>query len=176
MAKIRVNKSLARAEAVRQVTPLVDTVTGQVLSAAKRMAPSGSHMSGSGTPKRGRRLSASLQSKQVGKGAVVSFRVGSTVAYAASEHQGSQAHTIRGKGHSLKFRWARGDQLVIARGRGRIGSRRPRRGKDGFFYLRVVRHPGNKRPVRYLTTPLAFYGRAHGFKVTTRAVSRSFLP
>jgi hypothetical protein len=103
----------------------------------------------------------------------VHVRVGADKNYAATVHQGSSAHTIRSRsGKMLKFRWERGDFLVAAR----AGRRRGNRRTGQFHYFVKVNHPGNKRPVRYLTTPLQMFGRANGFRVTTSGVNRMFLP
>jgi hypothetical protein len=59
----------------------------------------------------------------------------------------------------------------------RAGRRRGNRRTGQFHFFIKVRHPGNKRPVRYLTTPLGLYGRANGFKVTMMGtVNRTHLP
>lgn len=100
----------------------------------------------------------------------ITARVGSRKDYAASMHQGSDTHPIplRSGGKVLKFRWDRGAFLVAGKGK------RPRRGQ--FFFFVRVKHPGNKRPVRYLTTPMVQFGRANGFRTSTSPVSRSRLP
>lgn len=92
--------------------------------------------------------------------------VGARKKYAETAHQGSKAHIIRGKGRMLKFRWERGNLLMQHRGRGR---------RD-FFYFKSVRHPGNKRPVRYLTTPLSLVARRNGFLVFGVGRGRRRLP
>lgn len=73
----------------------------------------------------------------------------------------------------LKFRWARGDFLVAARAGRRRGSSRL---TGRFHYFVSVRHPGNKRPVRYLTTPLALFGRINGFVILGVGRGRTRLP
>lgn len=98
----------------------------------------------------------------------VKSQVGSSVNHAATIHQGSFPHVILSRrGRTLKFRWERGDFLIRARQRGIRG---------GFHYFAQVRHPGNKRPVRYLTTPLHMFGRLHGFRVSTVGWGRTRLP
>lgn len=93
-------------------------------------------------------------------------RVGSRKKYAATVHQGSRPHEIRAGGKMLRFKWDRGEFLL----------RRSIRGNRlTFFFLRVM-HPGNKRPVRYLTTPMHMFGRANGFRTTSQPVSRTRLP
>jgi len=167
MARVKTNLA-AKIRAAQTVgVPLVARTTAQVLSGAKRLAPKGSHLSGSGVRHKGRQLQPSLHSNmEVGSLRIRAF-IGSKVDHAATVHQGSKAHTIRSKGKMLKFRWDRGNAILAARGR---------RGRGGFFYFQKVRHPGNKRPVRYLTTPLAMFGRMNGFRVSTLGVSRTRLP
>lgn len=136
------------------------------------MAPRGNHLSGSNRPKPGPTLQASLRMDM----AVTVFEeiatVGSKNNYAASEHQGSRAHLIRSRGGKLlTFQWERGALLLHARS-GRRG--RPRRSM--YFRFEQVNHPGNKRPVRYLTTPMHLYGRKNGFRTSSTSVSRSRLP
>ena len=81
-------------------------------------------------------------------------------------------HYIRGHGKRLKFVWERGNLLVSARSSGRLRGRGPSRRLrrvGPYFLFKAVHHPGNKRPVRFLTTPLYMYGRLAGFRVTTTA-------
>ena len=176
MARININQSKKIAHAHKVTAPYIHRTSDLILHGARQMAPRGSHMSGSGKRRAGRQLFASLKRTTASTATTITDSVGSTVNHAATVHQGSESHTIQAKGKLLKFRWDRGDQLVIARRRGRIGSKRPRPGKDGFFYFIRVRHPGNKRPVRYLTTPMFLFGRARGFRVDAWPVGRSRLP
>jgi hypothetical protein len=104
----------------------------------------------------------------------VAERIGSRKDYAATVHQGSSAHAIRAKGKMLKFEWERGNIRIVTRRGGRRVRGKPGRGR--FFYFLKVRHPGNKRPVRYLTTPMHLFGRINGFRTTSRPVGRSRLP
>jgi hypothetical protein len=101
--------------------------------------------------------------------------IGSQKQYAASAHQGSQPHYINSRGKMLKFEWERGN--IAVRARGRRGRVRGRAGPAGnyFFFVRV-RHPGNKRPVRYLTTPMHMFGRMNGYRTTSSRVNRTRLP
>lgn len=110
---------------------------------------------------------------------MITDRVGSTKNYAATVHQGSEAHYIHGRGKMLKFQWERGNLLLAARRSGRISGRGRSsrlRSRGNFFFFATVHHPGNKRPVRYLTTPMHLYGRMNGFRTTSTPVSRSRLP
>lgn len=143
------------------------------------MAPRGNHLSGSGARHRGLQLVPSLHINMRSTVNTIVETVGSKADHAAAVHQGSSPHTIRGGGKLLKFQWERGNLLLAARASGRISgsgpSRRLRR-RGGFFYFLTVRHPGNKRPVRYLTTPMHMFGRLNGFRTTSTGVSRSPLP
>lgn len=176
MARIRLNQTKVISSAHKAAGPHIKRTSELILGAARRMAPSGNHLSGSGRRQQGQKLKASLVNEvRTGVDYIVRS-VGSRKNYAASEHQGSEPHVIRGKGKMLKFKWERGDMLVTARRRGRISSRYPRRNKNGFFYFVKVKHPGNKRPVRYLTTPMHLFGRMRGFRTDSWPVGRSRLP
>lgn len=123
--------------------------------------------------RRGDRLEQSIYSQFRSDPRQVVMRIGAKAQHAATIHQGSQAHVIRSRrGKMLKFRWERGDFLVAARSGRRRGNRRTGR----FHYFLRVRHPGNKRPVRYLTTPLTLYGRRGGFEVRAFGQGRTRLP
>jgi hypothetical protein len=97
----------------------------------------------------------------------VIFEVYNTADHAATVAVGSQAHDIRPK--TAKILAFHSERFAFARKRAGKSAR-------ALFYARKVRHPGNKRPVRFLQTPLAMYGRKHGFKVTTVANNRGRLP
>lgn len=146
---------------------MVRRTSRQILTGARRLAPRGSHTSGSGTRSPGQELRGNLRILERVTPTQVMALIGSRKVYAATVHQGSRAHVIRGKrGKQLKFRWDRGNALMRVR----------RQGSRQFFYFEKVRHPGNKRPVRYLTTPLVLFGTANGFKVSTVPVVRTRLP
>jgi len=173
MARIRWNNHQIILTAQRFTVPLVRRVGQEVLIGARHLAPRGSHLSGSGKAKTGEPLSPSIHMNMTVNTIRVSSVVGSRVSHAATVHQGSKAHIIRSKGGKmLKFRWDRGDFLVAAR----AGRRRGNRRTGQFHYFMRVRHPGNKHPVRYLTIPLAMFGRINGFRVSTTAVNRTRLP
>lgn len=173
MARVRLDSPQITLTAQRFTLPLMDRVTAQILRGAKRLAPEGDHRSGSGAVKKGTPLGFSLHSSMTVGPNRIRSEVGSLVKHAATVHQGSKAHIIRSKrGKTLKFRWDRGDFLVAAH----AGRRRGNRRTGAFHYFLKVRHPGNKNPVRYLTTPLAMFGRINGFRVTTVAAGRSRLP
>lgn len=174
MARIRLNRPQIDITARRAGGDLVRHTVRQIEGGARALIPIGDHRSGSGAPARDITLLSSVYSQVDSNSRFVSGRVGADTTHAATVHQGSKAHTIRSRGGKmLKFRWARGDFLVAARAGRRRGSSRL---TGRFHYFLSVRHPGNKRPVRYLTTPLAMFGRANGFRVTTVAVGRGRLP
>lgn len=166
MARVRFDQHQIVLTAQRFTRPLVERVSQEVLIAARHLAPRGSHLSGSGAPKRGVPLVPSIHRDMSMTMGRVRARIGSKQDHAATVHQGSKAHVIRSRGGGmLKFRWDRGDFLVAAR----AGRRRGNRRTGQFHYFVKVRHPGDKRPVRYLTTPLRMFGRINGFRVTTSA-------
>jgi hypothetical protein len=94
------------------------------------------------------------------------FDIGSPLNYAATVHQGSTAHRIVASGKPMTFFWHRA----------RFISRTQRLRSDPQVWFWSVRHPGNKRPNRFLTTPLQQFGRAANFRVRTERASRGFLP
>lgn len=115
------------------------------------------HLSGSRRRKPGQTLAAAIyetpQKMSIGN---IEQSVVSPKEYSMSEHEGSKAHRIRGRGTKvLKFYWRK------RRARTSGGFRRYRPSQASFFD--VVRHPGNKKPVKFLTTPLAVAARANGF-------------
>lgn len=169
MGRVQLDKAQVLLTAQRFATPLVAKTTRQVFVGAKRLVPKGDHLSGSGKRRSGQTLNQSLKdSIDVGT-RYVTGTVGSSKRYAATTHQGSKPHIIRSeRGKQLKFEWDRGYFLLNRKGKRRTGTR--------FFFFESVQHPGNKRPVRYLTTPLHQFGRLNGFRVTTVGVSRSRLP
>lgn len=162
---------------IRLATPLVQKTGQEILDGARHLAPEGDHMSGSGRPRAGPRLQSAFYSTtghalRPGVSQIV-MRIGNRADHASTVHQGSQAHIISSRSAKmLKFRWDRGDFLVAAR----AGRRRGNRRTGGFHYFLRVHHPGNKRPVRYLTTPLQLFGRMNGFRVSTVGTGRSRLP
>lgn len=161
MARVVWNRPEVVAAPRRVALPLVQLTTRQVYAASRRMAPRGNHMKGSGKRQPGQPLRPSIFAKvDVGTNRVRGI-VGSRREYAATAHEGSRPHIIRAKGKMLKFRSDRLDFLAAARTGRRGGNKR----RGGFYYAVSVRHPGNKRPVRYLTTPLFLYGQTNGFRV-----------
>lgn len=175
MARVNLSNHEKVLTAHRLAGPLVRKTSNQIVQAARRMAPNGDHTSGSGVRKPGLPLNQSLgvasTESTVNR---IAERVGSRNNYAATAHQGSSPHVIRGHGKMLKFEWERGNINVTVR---RNGRKRGRAGAAGnYFFFKMVHHPGNKRPVRYLTTPMHLYGRMNGFRTTSTPVSRSRLP
>lgn len=139
----------------------------QVQDAGKAMAPRGSRTHGSGRTDSRPSLASSWFIRGSETARYVTYEVGNTAIHAMTVAVGSQPHDIRARGskpmafYSERF-------ALIRRARGRT----PR----ALFFAWKVRHPGNKRPVRYLQTPLASYGRRAGFKVTNLISTRSRLP
>lgn len=160
IAKVRTANSLALRHHQRVVNHIYD--------GARFMVPRGSHLSGSGKRRPGQTLGQSIKTVAQHRPLMLVTKIGSDKEYAASEHQGSSPHYINAKNKMLKFEWERGSLLVKARSRGRR--------RQIFFYFKRVHHPGNKRPVRYLTTPMHMYGRMHGFRTSSSGVNRSRLP
>lgn len=166
MARVNLFKAQIDITARTRGSMLVTTVTNEVVAGARRLIPIGDHRSGSGAPARDITLLSSVYSKVDSNTATVKGRVGARTKHALTVHQGSRAHIIRSsRGKVLKFRWERGDFLVAAR----AGRRRGNRRTGQFHYFLSVRHPGNRNPVRYLTTPLHLFGRINGFRVVTVA-------
>lgn len=164
MARVNLHQAQITATVQRFTLPLVQRTGQEVLDGARHLVPEGDHMSGSGRPKTGPTIQRSLYSNTVMGPNRIRMRVGAKAKHSATVHQGSRAHVIRSRGGKmLKFRWDRGDFLVAAR----AGRRRGNRRTGQFHYFLSVRHPGNKNPVRYLTTPLHLFGRINGFRVTT---------
>lgn len=147
---------------------LVRRTVNQIDAGATVLAPRGTHRSGSGEASPGVNLASSIHQSIHTLGDVITGFVGSTKDYAATAHQGSKPHTIRMKGKMLKFSWPRGAALVKHRSKGRR--------TQTIFFFKKVNHPGNKRPVRYLTAPMHQFGRANGFRTTSQPVSRTRLP
>ena len=172
MARVVLNRPEVTATAHRYATPLVRRTVQQIHVGARRLAPRGDHMKGSGKRQPGQPLQSSVETSFRSTTNRVSGFVGSRKEYAVTVHDGSKPHVIRAKGKLLKFRSDRLDFLVAARAGRRGGNKR----RGGFFYAVRVRHPGNRRPVRYLVTPLFLFGRANGFVVTRFTAPISRLP
>ncbi len=164
MARVNLNQTQITLTAQRFTLPLVQRTGQEVLDGARHLVPEGDHMSGSGKPKAGPTIQQSMYSRTEMGPSRIKMRIGAKARHSATVHQGSRAHIIRSRGGKmLKFRWDRGDFLVAAR----AGRRRGNRRTGAFHYFVRVRHPGNRNPVRYLTTPLQLFGRINGFRVTT---------
>jgi hypothetical protein len=175
MARVNIDQAKKVLTAHRLAAPHHKRTVDLIANGARRLVPRGNHLSGSGKRRRGQTLAQSLQVRSRTSTNRLSDLIGSTKQYAASEHQGSQPHYINSRGKMLKFEWERGN--IAVRARGRRGRVRGRAGSPGnFFFFIRVRHPGNKRPVRYLTTPMHMYGRMRGFSTSSQPVNRSRLP
>lgn len=173
MARVNLNQAQIILTAQRFTLPLVQRTGQEVLDGARFLVPEGDHMSGSGRPKSGPTIQQSLYSRTEMGPQRIRMRVGAKAKHSLTIHQGSRAHIIRSRrGKMLKFRWDRGDFLVAAR----AGRRRGNRRTGQFHYFVSVRHPGNKRTVRFLTTPLSMFGRINGFRVTTVGTGIGRLP
>jgi len=175
MSRVNINQTRKVLEAHRLAGPHVRRVSNLIIQGARRLVPRGDHRSGSGKRQPGLTLGQSLKIEPRTDIFTISERIGSDKRYAATVHQGSEPHFIHGKGKMLKFQWDRGNALIAARSRGRTRRRGPR-SSGGYFFFVSVFHPGNKRPVRYLTTPMHLYGRLHGFVTSSARVNRTRLP
>lgn len=169
MARVEIYQGRVNTYSLGVTLPLVRRTVSQIHQGALRLAPRGSHMSGSGARADGPNLQSSIEENIGLRGDTIHGQVGSRKQYAATAHQGSERHDIPlRRGKVLKFHWERGNLLIKGRGKGRTPQR--------FFFFLKVTHPGNKRPVRYLTTPMHLYGRANGFVTSSLPVNRSRLP
>lgn len=179
MARVNINQAKKIATSHRLTGPHVRKVADLITQGARRLAPRGDHRSGSGVRRPGVQLAQSMINESQSSVNTIVERVGSRRDYAATVHQGSSPHFINSHGRKLKFEWERGNLLLAARSSGRLRGRGPSsrlRRRGNFFYFVTVHHPGNKRPVRYLTTPMSLYGRIYGFRTTSTPASRSRLP
>jgi hypothetical protein len=174
MGRVIIDRPLTIAFTQKVSYKHVKETSTKILVGARRLAPRGSHLSGSGELSPDIPLRSGLHSDIKVSVNFVVGRVGSSANWAATVHQGSKAHRIAAHGKMLKFRWERGMMILSARGRRRRGG--SRRVTKQFWFFDHVRHPGNKRPVRYLTTPMHQFGRAAGFITNSLAVTRSRLP
>lgn len=158
MSRIRLNQANVIRTGQNLAGPLVRKVANETLLGAKRMArKSPAHLSGNRKRKPGQTLSESInvtaQRMSIGS---IEQSVVSPKEYSMTEHEGSKAHRISGRGGKvLKFYW----RQRRARSTGAIRRYRPSQAS----YFDHVRHPGNKKPVKFLTTPLAAAARANGF-------------
>lgn len=172
MSRVVLNRPEITRTLHRFTMPLVQRTVQQIHVGAKRLAPRGDHVKGSGKRQPGQQLQPSITSRITSRpNRIVGF-IGSRKTYATTVHEGSKPHIIRAKGKMLKFRSDRIDFLVANRAGRRGGNKRT----GGFHYAFSVRHPGNRRPVRYLVTPLFMFGRANGFVVTRFTGRSSRLP
>jgi hypothetical protein len=136
----------------------VGQMSRQSMAGSKRMAPrSPAHLSGSRKPKPGPRLADSihLTALKVTPDEVSQDLV-SPNDYSMTLHKGSKAHRIQGRnGRPLKFYWRK-------RVRTATGVRRIRPTQASYFDH--VWHPGNKKPVPFLTTPVQVAATQNNFK------------
>lgn len=124
----------------------------------KRMAPrSPAHLSGSRKPKPGKRIVESFRVSPITVSAsAVQQRIENLTPYTMSMHEGARRHRIplRHGGKQLKFKWNK--KYAIA------GGRRRQRARE-FSYFNNVNHPGIRKPVHFMTTPLAAVARKNNF-------------
>jgi hypothetical protein len=167
MSRIVLDRAATLHSARQRGYEVARPLAGKVLVGARTLVRSGTHRHGSGGPVAGPTLKASLQSVDVSTHPrEIIFEVGSPLNYAATVHQGSKPHRINAVDRPLTFFWPRA----------RFISRTRRLPSDPRVFFMRVMHPGNKRPNRFLATPLHQFGRAANFRVRTDAASRGFLP
>jgi hypothetical protein len=139
----------------------------EVLQGARHLAPQGSGLHGSGRTDTRAKIRNSFGIRGSETRGYVIYEVYNTADHAATVAVGSRPHAIRAKpGKLLAFQSERFSFQRRLRGRS----------ARALFFARKVNHPGNKRPVRYLQTPLAQFGRKRGFKVETVLNNRTRLP
>lgn len=157
MSRVVLNQTAVRTFGYRNAAIAVKKVQTQALVGSKRMVPrSPAHLSGSRKPKPGRRVADQIiATPPVFSGWTVQARIESRSNITMVLHDGSQPHRIAPKrGRALKFYWTR----TVVR---QFGRRRVRPGQASYF--KHVMHPGNRRPVRFLTTPLAVAAASNNF-------------
>lgn len=158
MSRIELSRTAVRISGQIAGRKAVTIVVGQALPLMKRAAPrSPAHLSGSRRPKPGRRLSeAIVTTPMIVTTTTVAQRIEARKDYAMSIHEGARRHRIpnRTGGKVLKFKWRR---VVATRG----GRRRVR--PTQYSYFAHVMHPGIRRPVHFMTTPLAAVARVNNF-------------
>lgn len=137
----------------------------EVFNGGKALAPRGPRTHGSGRTDTRPSLAQSWFIRGSETARYVIYEVGNRAAHAATVAVGSQPHDIRARGAKPMAFFSE-----------RFAFERRGRSARALFFARKVRHPGNKRPVRFLQTPLAQFGRKRGFEVTNVANNRSRLP
>lgn len=168
MSRIVLNPVEVHRTARKRGYEAVRSVVTPLRRDAQILAPRGSHRHGSGTAVAGKALADSFFTRWSETPTSVEAIVGNDRDYSDTVARGSRRHKIRPVHKKLLvFEWERGRLLRRARGS---------RNRSGFFFFKSVMHPGNKRPVRFLQTPLALWGRRANFIVTTASNNRSRLP
>jgi hypothetical protein len=159
MARIVLNPAGVRLSGQNAGRTAVTKVVREVLPGMKRMTPrSPAHLSGSRKPKPGKRVVESFVVRPMTVSAfAVQQRIENRSNVTMTLHEGSKRHRIPNRlgGKVLKFKWGKRYGLPGG-GRRRV---RPRE----FSYFRSVMHPGNRKPVHFMTTPLASVARANNF-------------
>jgi len=157
MAKLILDKTAVRYTGITEVFPLVNKTMNETLELSKRYVPV--RKPRAFDRRATGRLKRSLRKVGPRKGVwSVAGKVGSTLRYAASVHEGAQAHVIRARNEpNLVFFWER----------------------EGVTFVgKKVRHPGVRHFARkqYLFLPLAIVGRRNGFVVRRKTPLTSPLP
>lgn len=168
MARVVLSPAAVRLSGQMAGRKAVGMVVGQALPLMKRMAPrSPAHLHGSGKARSGPRLVEQIKAGPMRVTATtVEQRIESKNRITMIAHEGSKRHRIplRTGGKVLKFKWRK--QIAVREGRRRI---RPRQ----FSYFVHVMHPGNRRPIHFMTTPLASVAKLNNFHYRSAFV-RSF--
>lgn len=146
----------------------VNAVRLKVVGGSKALVPRGTHRRGSGRLDQRQRLATSIKSTIFTTPSAVIAEVRYTASHSATQHQGSARHEIKARRKPyMVFKWARGQASPRLR---------KRASRAGFFFFKRVIHTGNKRPRRFLTTPLVMFSRRANFKVSIAPTSRTYLP
>ena len=167
MSRIVLNKAQVHRTARNKAYSVMRPMVRQTLTGAKHLAPKGDRKHGSGKIDIRPSLASSWYVEWSQTGRYVTAIIGNRANHASTVADGSKAHEILPvRSPLLAFKWDRANFLRKHKGL------KPR---DMFYFKRVM-HPGRKRPVRFLQTPLAMYGRKYNFKVTVSGPNRTRLP
>jgi hypothetical protein len=167
MSRVVLYPATNRRTAANKAYEVMRPVVRGVENGGRRLAPRGTGRHGSGKVDNRPSLAQSWYTQWTVTPRFIDAMVGNRAAHAMTVSLGSSPHMIFPKrGPLLAFEWPRGNFL---RKRHNLSPRE-------LFYFRRVLHPGNKRPVRFLQTPLALYGRRGNFKVTLYGKGRTRFP
>lgn len=156
MARVNLDQLVINATSRARGLALVRQTTEQIKHVATYSAPRGTHHSGNDRPVPGPTLQQSIASSITHMAESVTGVVLASANYAMTVERGSKPHMIVAKGKLLTFRWPKGDANPRLR---------HRRKASGMYVFVSVKHPGNRHPQLFLTTPLRVFGTANGFKV-----------